>query len=137
MRPPNKRGLPMMIPAIDHNKAKEKLQKIINASEPGTTSNNVSLNRKQQSEYSNDGRHNDPSNDDDHMKLIKSLPSFKNHNSDHRRGASYENRQGNSNQREKDNENERNALDKKKRQMSNNARKIIVGQQNTTSGGDW
>jgi len=24
-RPPNKRGLPMMIPAIDHNKAKEKL----------------------------------------------------------------------------------------------------------------
>ena len=34
VRAPAKRGLPMMIPAIDHNRAKEKLQQIISSTEP-------------------------------------------------------------------------------------------------------
>ena len=96
-----------MIPAIDHNKAKEKLQQIISQTEPGSTmnvqSNNLSLNRKQFSDEYNEGAHGEGKEEDEHTKLIKSLPSFKNTNSVPRRGFSQDNKSvGYSNNRDKD-----------------------------------
>ena len=66
-------------------------------------SKNLSLNRKQFSDVSKEGAKQDGEYEDEHTKLIKSLPSFKNTNSVPRRGFSQDNRSvGNSNKRDKD-----------------------------------
>lgn len=68
--------------------------------------------------------------EDEHTKLIKSLPSFKN-SATRGRGLSQDTRsnQNNSNAKDKENEGDMNAIQKKKRVISNQGRKIFTGAQ--------